>query len=1051
MAESTVDRLEVEVQAQATKANAAMDTLIDKLKTMSTTLSGLNAGGLKNLASGVTTLSKAVQDMRSVKTSEFTKLASNIEKLGNINQGGITNTANALRTISGAMSTTANFSEGAAQIAGLATSISKLGYKTVSTATSNLPGLASGLQQFVSSLSGIESLPSGAQGIADLANSIAKLGYKSVTNAITNLPLLADGLRKFMQTLSTAPQVSRNLIQMTQAMANLAAQGGKYNATIKSMSNAADRLTRSQSAAAKSSKSFFASFSKFMVGFYLLRRLIQNAFKPIEKAMDLEETYNLFQTSFKKIGMEEAADAGLEWGSEAADSFAIGFVDRSQKFNDKIVNALSLDPDVIMNYQAVFAQMANAFGLTTKSVMNLSESFSMLGLDIASFFNTGVEEAMVKLRAGLAGETEPLRTLGVDITESTLKMIAMKYGIEGTISEMSQAAKTQLRWLAIMEQTETVFGDMAKTIESPSNQVRILQQQFENLSRSIGTVFLPIISRVLPYVNAFVIALRRMTDAIAKALGYEVPDYKDSDIYVDVSSGIDGIGESADETNDKVKKLQKSLAGFDALNNLTQGTDKSSTSGLGAGYPALDDAIAKKTESYMAKFNDEIEKMSNKAEKLADKMGEFFKSISEKSQPTIDALKDLKEAIDPFASNVGDGLQWFYDNVLTALADTSIDYTIPNVLYSISSAISLINTAVDKFKSLDGKDTILGFLVEIQNTKLKKIGDFFKKIGDAFSSLNEFIKDPNWKDLWGYVKNALSVGFDLSDFPDLTDPWKAFGIPKEVEIAFKAYIATTWAMLKDKWESLTKHIIPIVAYFSAKIVTTWNDLVEKYSKLTGKFIGKTVKFIVEIPQKWDDLVDKYSKLTGKFIGKTVKFLVEIPQSWKDISARYFALYNYFVGKTVEFAVKLVTSLGDIKDFVNKIIDSINTSVIAKLDFTIDLPAPIPDIKFVAPRIPRLADGGYVNTGQLFIAREAGPELVGTMNGRTAVANNDQIASGIADAVKGAIVETLIPALSVIGGNNGDTVVIIDNKEVFRATQKAADEYYNLTGRAPYPT
>ena len=717
MSENTIDRLEIQIQSQAQKANADLDKMISKLEKMTTSLERVNNGGVNKLSNCIDRLSTSMKSISDVKTAEFSRLAKNIDKIGSVNQSGINNTANALRQISSALTATSNLSSGATQI-------------------------------------------------AELANGISRLGYKSVTNAIANLPLLAIGMKQFMQTLSTAPQVSQNLIQMTNAMSNLASQGSKYNATIKSISSATNRLTKSHSEAMHMQTSFINSLSKLMFGYYILKNAITSALEPINEAMDFGETINLFQTSFKKIGMEAAEESGMEWGSNAADSFALGFVDRAQQFTDKITDALSLDPNTIMNYQAVFAQMSNAFGLTTNSVMNLSESFTMLGLDIASFFNTDVESAMVKLRAGLAGETEPLRALGVDITENTLKMIALKYGIDDSVSSMSQAAKTQLRWLAIMDQTETVFGDMAKTVESPANQVRILQQQFENLSRSIGTIFLPVISQVLPYVNAFLIVIRRFAETIANAMGYELPDYTDSDIYTDISGDIGSIGDAADDSTDSVNKLSKSLSGFDKLNVLSESSTKGISVGSGSGYLELDDAIANKTESYMEKFNQELGNMKNQAEELADliqpKIEKFIEVLGEiapllagiaaafVTYKVIDWLMNFSTSIGKI--NPTAGVAALFVLGIVAVYEAIKKYNEALVKEDLAKRFGEISLSMEEVKDIAEELTTSKYTanIDIYVTEKQKLSEIEKNIQTDIESLNKF----NWK---------VSVGLALTE------------------------------------------------------------------------------------------------------------------------------------------------------------------------------------------------------------------------------------------------------------------------------------------------
>ena len=657
----TIDRLEIQVETQAQKANSELDKLINRLERVSTSLSGINAFGLKGLSNGIASLSASMQRMNEVKTTDFTRLAKNIEKLGNIDQASINNTASAIRTISSALTASTGLSSGAAQI-------------------------------------------------TDLANSISRLGYKSASNAIKNIPMMADALKGLMKTLSTSPNVSKNLIDMTNALANLASQGSK----VRSATNGIDKSLKSYSGRAReatsSTRAFTISLASLYAKLWAIRRIASTAFKSTEKSMDYVETINLFQTSFKKIGVDTAEDLGMKMGSVASEQFAKGFIDRAQSFNDKITSSLSLDPDLMMNYQAVFAQMANSMNLTSESAMNISESFTLLGNDIASLWNIKTDAAMKKLQSGLAGQIRPLRELGIDISKTSLQMYALKYGITDSYEKMSQAAKVQLRWLAIMEQSEVAFGDMSKTISSPSNQLRILQQQWTNLTRSIGNVFLPVVSTVLPYINALVIALRRMVDTFATAVGFELPDYSDSNIYTDVTGDIEGIGDAADKTTDSVNSMKKALAKFDELNVLSKNKDKGIKLDTGSGYKKLDDAINKKTVSYMQKFNEELANMQNKAEELADRI-----------QPKLEKFVTWMDKIAP---------------ILVGIGAAFITYKVIGWFESLATALGALNPTTGVVALAVGAITAIYLAVKKYNKKLIE-EDLASRFGDITLSLEE--------------------------------------------------------------------------------------------------------------------------------------------------------------------------------------------------------------------------------------------------------------------------------------------------------------------------
>lgn len=796
-----VDRLEIAIQAEATRASAELDKLIGKLNILSGALSSVNITGLTQLSSGVTQLSVSMQMVGNVKTASFTRLANNVQKLGSINTG-------------------------------------------------NMQSIATSINTFANSINTINATTDNIQQITSIVNSVSKFGSVSMQKAATNLPLLANALKNFMATLSTAPNVSGNIINMTNAMANLASFGSKYNATINSMSRAANTMAKANNSVMTSGRNMIRSltsqFSRMLVSVYAVKRAFDFMGESIKKSMDFVETVNLFQTSFKKIGMEAAQDSGLAWGSEAANQFAVGFIDKAQAFNDRITSALSLDPNTTMNYQAVFAQMANAIGLTTDSVMNMSEAFTLLGNDIASLWNLKTETAMEKLQSGLAGQVKPLRELGIDITQASLQLTAYKYGITDSVTKMSQAAKTQLRWLTIMDQSEVAFGDMAKTIDSPANQLRILEQQWNNLSRSIGNVFLPIATTVLPYINALVIALRRMIDALATAVGFELPDYSDSNIYHDVTGDIidsnDDLSDSANNAASANEKLKKSLLGIDELNILSEKATKSSSgAGGGSGYPELDDAIGDKTASYMAKFNDELANMKNKAEELADMI-----------QPKIEGFLKFLDKISPALAGIATAfatykiITWFTDlakwigalsmspagviaiaiGALAAVVIAIHKYYDGLVEKDLAKRFGDITLSLKDIKEIAAELTTNKYTANIdiyvtEKAKLKDIEDNIKK---DLNTLNKL----NWK---------ISVGLGLT--PEEKETYKS---------TIESFISNTEAYIQQQ-RYVVDLAIDAVVQDDGKFNTEMKTLVDEYFKSSQ---GEMERLGKQLRQKMDD-------------------------------------------------------------------------------------------------------------------------------------------------------------------------------------------------------
>lgn len=206
------------------------------------------------------------------------------------------------------------------------------------------------------------------------------------------------------------------------------------------------------------------------------------------------EDFNLFN-----VAMGKNAESAVEYASSLSE-------------------IMGIDPSEFMRTQGVFQTLTTGFGVSEARATEMSQALTQLGYDISSFYNTDVESAMQKLQSGIAGELEPLRRLGYDLSKAKLEEIALSLGIDKTYDAMTQAEKAQLRYYAILTQVTTAQGDMARTIEQPANQMRILNAQIEQLKRSLGNVLLPILQEVLPILVEATKVLRNVVDQIALLL-----------------------------------------------------------------------------------------------------------------------------------------------------------------------------------------------------------------------------------------------------------------------------------------------------------------------------------------------------------------------------------------------------------------------------------------------------------------------------------------------------------------------------------------------------
>lgn len=312
-------------------------------------------------------------------------------------------------------------------------------------------------------------------------------------------------------------------------------------------------------------------------------------------------------------GLGNLAMQGAEY-YESLNLFATTLADKAQEAMDWVnmfSDALYLDPSNVMQYMGTFDSLIKGLGVGEDNAYLMSQQLTQLTYDLASFKNLDFETAFQKLQSGISGEIEPLRNVGVALSEATLQELAYTLGIEKSVSAMSEAEKAQLRYIQIMRSSTDWQADMGKTLMSPANAIRVVKEQFGLLARAIGNVFIPILMMAIPYVMVITEVLTNLANALADILerifGIEL-DFSLDDAQVDTGisnmvGGLEEVGAAADEAT---SKLNTTLAPFDELNNVqTTSTDDGSGVGnggglggdLGADLPTYD-ALSKLTDQF---------------------------------------------------------------------------------------------------------------------------------------------------------------------------------------------------------------------------------------------------------------------------------------------------------------------------------------------------------------------------------------------------------------------------------------------------------------------
>ena len=595
-----IDNLQIKISADANKATNALNKLASSLTNFQRSLS-IDTSKLTSISNSIQSIANAASSMNTSGIKNISTLTNSINRMGKIDTSGLSRISSALKTFSADMAGTKV--DGVGDIASIASSISRLG------------GVASG-------------------------------------RAITNIPLLAKNLKQLFTTLSTAPNVSENIIRMTNALAGLASTGAASGRAANSLGRNLNTYTASAKRATKSTFSLAAAFGRFYATYFLVIRGIKSLWKSIEGTTDYIEAFNYYTVAFNKVGKEWGKDFE-KFGYDNAEDYAQSFGNRVNELLGKMsglkvdvdgglisesgMKNLGLNLQEITQYASQLASITNSLGQTGEVTTAISKSMTMLAGDISSLFNVDYSTVATNLQSGLIGQSRALYKYGIDITNATLQTYAYKYGIEKAVSEMSQAEKQQLRLLAILDQSKVSWGDLANTINSPSNMIRQFTNNVKEAGMVLGQLFIPVLQKVLPVINGVVIAIKRLLVSVANLLGIKID-------FSAFGQGVSGYNEDLEDTADALDKVGKSAKkaksytlGIDELNigDTNSGSSGSSSAG-GAGID-LTKEIMDATAEYEKVWQEAFDKMQNTAMGWADKVSKVFK-------PVKDIIEDLSYA-----------------------------------------------------------------------------------------------------------------------------------------------------------------------------------------------------------------------------------------------------------------------------------------------------------------------------------------------------------------------------------------------------------------------
>lgn len=802
--------------------NVTLDADVTTVKDAITKkLKDIDAGEMTDLSTSMAKFATSLRDLGSVnfKGTGLNAVINSINRLGKSDfsqfdtgkLGKILTEMQKLDAIPDVSPSVSRFTTAIAKLAGTGQYIGNV--------SKELPNLATGLNNAATKLGSMSEVSASTNAFITSLGKLAGAGDKTGKTA-SQLSTLAQEVLKFFDVMKSAPDISSSTIRMTEALAVLASSGSKVGRATNSVSNSFNTISSLGSKASTVINGLTNAFQKFaskaislggkavsaIAGIgnasseasekirrlsnpmssvtnklsalyakgFLVKRALDVLTSPVESAMNYVETLNYFNSAFNQVAEGINTDEWKKSGIKSAEAYANSFQERAKQLSQKLTGfeisdtgelartntaSLGLDPEKTMQYQATFAQMASSMGDTSETALKLSNVLTMIGSDLASVRNMDFEDVWQDMASGLAGMSRAMDKYGINIRNANMQQELYNLGINTSISNLSQADKTILRTIILLNNSKYAWADLSNTINQPANQIRMLQANFASLGRTIGSLFIPILQTVLPYINAIVIALQRMFAYIAKLLGIKLSNFVSSTGGISVDTGdiadnMDNASGAIDNANTSAKKLKKTLSvlSFDELNQLNDNSDSGSTSnpssGSGKGglghIKALDAALDDALSAYQKAWDEAFKKMSNRANEMADAIVNAFKR------------KDWKGLGKIMADGINWGMQKLYDFI-------NWNNVGPYITKFTSAFTQTFNSLVDNINwDLMGRTVGAGMNTIVNTANQLLEGIDWKNLGAKFANgITGLVREVDWGNFGNLLGNSFMRGWDI--------------------------------------------------------------------------------------------------------------------------------------------------------------------------------------------------------------------------------------------------------------------------------------------------
>ena len=754
--------------------------------------------------------------------------------------------------------------------------------------------------------------------ILDFSN-LKNLG--SVLNSLNKVPDLAKNLdSKTVADFSTACQ--KLYTALTPLASQLDKVGNAFAKLPPQLSKVVTQANRVTAANEKQRKSYLSlsnqmnGFMRNMAKLVSLKAIAEYLGNAVAKFNDFYEATDLFHNAMGNLSGE--ADTLIS----------------------KMQGLLGVDPTKAMTYMATIQSLGTSFGLTSDKAYILSKNLTQLAYDESSYWNKDATETFTAMSSAISGEIEPIRRLGVDLSQARLQQELLALGFNKQVSSLSQADKAVLRYIAIMKQTANVQGNLAQTIQSPANQIKILKAQLDMLAKSVGSLLYPAMKSILPPLIAAVQLIREFVEWVAKLMGVKVvfTDFTKS------ANSVSGIGDAMDDTADSTKKAAKALKdytmGFDEL-NIIDPTQGSSGSGSGAsagnilgdvdlsGYDMFKD--------YVGNAVDEIKEKLRKLASIVAAIGAGFAAWAI-GNALLTALKDTHDWAYKLGKIVGGlnpelllvaGTVALIVGRFVQLYQNSENFR--QGLARIKDLIYLAGLGFTQGWNISLTDGKLGESIKWLKEALSNLGqaiwnlipeEWQGKISTAFETIQKVVKDLDL-DLGDLVMTLIGIGLTISGHPVAGLAVLGF---EAISVAVRGLGSESEAeafQLKSDWHDAFVNFGTIAAETVADIITALGNLINDFAILIGWIKnGVSETEMLDIQMNGNFLEGAIASLAqvihnmGVFIGWIIKGVDE-----SDRLA--IAANGNFAEKFVLLIADVINGIKDAVTWFGKLIDKVS--------------------------------------------------------------------------------------------------------------------------------